>query len=605
MEICRKFYEKGEQEMKLRKVLAAILAATMLLSTAACQSGETTSSTDESSATESSTASEGTEESSATEGEETTGGEMDEVQELNLVFSDLATLDVNDARNANEFQVMSHIFEGLFRTFTDENGNDYVENAGAESFTVSEDGLVYTYTLKDQVWTDGVAVTAQQYVDSIIRLLDPVNAFSYSFLAYDIVNAEAYYNEEVTAEEVGVKAIDDKTLEITLHTAIPFFNGKLTNVCFYPIRLDVIDAAGDLYATDFEKHVFNGPFVIESRILENEMILAKNESYWDAENVHLTKVTLKEVAEASTQSLLIQSKELDVVTATSEYIASWQENENLTQITKYAPSVNYMSFNQHTGGPTELMNNAKVRLAFSLAIDRVELNELIYEGINTPAYGIVPDGIMVGDTEYRTLNEQPLLALLEEYDTPEKIQALLVEGIEEEGKDASDLSAYEFTIISIASSTQAASLQEYYRQTWEEVLGVKINTNMLADSSLFVEERNNNRYDLVNMGWNGDYNDPLTFMELWNTDSGYAKFMGGYSNAEFDDMFNQLATLGDEEARAELYVKMENNLIAENAGTAPLYFTTDQYFVQNYVKNLSTPMFGTEFEFSRAYISGK
>ncbi len=579
--------------MKLKKVLAALLAATMAVAMVACDTAATSSSS-------TSTAT-----SSTASSEDTSGDATEDVQELNMVFTDLATLDTNDARNANEFQVMSHINEGLFRTFTDENGNDVVTNAGAESYTVSDDGLVYTYTIRDHMWSDGTPVTAQQYVDSFIRLLTPENAFSYSFLAYDILNAAEFYAGEATAADVGVKAIDDKTLEITLHTAIPFFNKKLSNVCFFPIRLDIIEGAGETYATDFEKHVFNGPFIIESRILENEMILVKNPTYWDAENVILEKVTLKEIAEASTQSLLLQSQELDFVTADTEYISKWSEMDSLVQITKTSPSVNYMCFNQHTGGPTGLMNNEKVRLAFSLAIDREEMNELIYEGINTPAYSIVPHGIMVGETEYRTLNEEPLLALLEEYDTPEKLQALLKEGITEAGKDASDLSAYEFTIISSGSTEQTRNIQEYFRQTWESVLGVKINANILSDSSLFVEERNNNRYDLVFMGWNGDYNDPLTFMELWNTDSGYARFMGGYSNEDFDAMFNQLATESDEQVRADLYVALENNLIAEQAGTAPIYFKTSEFFVQDYVKNLSTPLFGTEFEFSRAYISGK
>lgn len=545
------------------------------------------------------------EEDKAEASETSSTGMQDQAQELNLVLADLATLDTNDVRNENEFQVLSQIHEGLFRVFTDDDGNDIIMNAGAESSSVSDDGLVHTFTLRDHVWSDGVPVTAQHYVDSFIRLLTPENAFAYSFLAHDIVNANEFIDGTKTAADVGVKAIDDKTFEVTLHTAIPFFQNKLTNVCFFPIRLDVIEAAGDLYATDFEQNVFNGPFVIESRILENEMILAKNPTYWDAENVQLEKVTLTVVDEASTQSLLVASEELDAVEATSEYINKWQAMDTLTQISKASPSCNYVSFNQHTGGPTQLMNNPKVRLAFSLALNREEMNDLIYDGINTPAYGLIPPGLLVGDVAFRSLNPQPLIALSEEYDTPAKIQALLIEGIEEEGKDVSDLSTYEFTIISSGGASQNKLIQEYFKQTWESVLGVKVNTNILSDSSLFVEERTNNNYDLVFMGWNGDYNDPMTFMELWNTDSGYAKYMGGYSNPEFDAMFEQLQTENDPDVRAQLYVDMENNLIAEQAGTAPVYFKSSQFFVQNYVKNLSTPLFGTKYEFSRAYISGK
>lgn len=532
-------------------------------------------------------------------------GSMDATQELNLVFKDLKTLDVNDVRNANEFQVLSQVQEGLFRIFTDEEGNAIVENAGCEDYTVSDDGLVYTFTLRDHKWSDGEPVTAQQYVDSIKRLLNPENAFAYAFLAYDIENAEAYYNGEASADDVGVKAIDDKTLEIRLGAAIPFFVKKLTNVCFFPVRLDVIEAGGESFATDYTKQVYNGPFVIESRILDNEMVLAKNENYWDAENVHLQKVTLKEVAESATQSQLLESKELDVVEAKTDYVQKWQtmvDAGTLVSRSVVKPASTYMIFNQHTGGTSGLMNNAKVRLALSLAVDREELNEVIYSGQNTPSYGLIPYNMLSGDVEFRSEAEEPLKAVMEEYDTDEKIVKLFEEGVKEEGKS---MDSVELTLLSQASDTQNESFLEYMKQTWENMFGITVTVNICPDSATFVAERDSFKYDTYNMGWNGDYDDPMTFMELWNTGSGYAKFMGGYSNAEFDEMFDSLSTMTDSAERTEVYKKMEQNLIAENAGIAPLYYGNSQFFVQEYVKNLSTPNFGGALEFSRAYISGK
>ncbi|MBQ8640389.1 MAG: peptide ABC transporter substrate-binding protein [Lachnospiraceae bacterium] len=534
--------------------------------------------------------------------------EMDEVQELNLVFSDLATLDVNDVRNANEFQVLSQVQEGLFRVFTDENGNDVIENAGCESYEVSEDGLTYTFHLREMNWSDGVPVVAQHYVDSIKRLLDPELAFSYSFMAYDIVNAEEYYDGKCTVDEIGVRAVDDYTLEIQLDAAIPFFDKKLTCVCFFPIRKDIIDQYGEDWATDYTMQVYNGPFVIDSRILENEMVLVKNENYWDAENVYLDKVTLTEVPEEATQSLLLESQQLDMVTASTDYVAKWQKMTNegvLVNISKASPSCNYMVFNHHTGGLSGLMNNAKVCKALSLALDREEMNELIYSGINVPAYGLIPANMMVGEQEFRSLAEEPLYADAMQYvNDTEYLQNLFKEGMAEEGM-GDDLSSVTLTIISSGNTTQTQAIQEYFKQTWESKLGVTVVTNICPDSSTFVTERNENRYDMVFMGWNGDYNDPMTFMELFNTGSGYAKFMGGYSNETYDELFNALATISDSEVRAENYIQMEYNLVYENAGIAPIYYKNTQIFVQSYVKNLSTPMFGTEFDFSRVYISGK
>lgn len=149
--------------------------------------------------------------------EETGEAVPDEKQELTLNNSDCKVLDVNDARNANEFVLLSHVHEELFRVFTDEDGNDQITNAGCESYEVSEDGLTYTFKIRDQKWSDGEPVTAQQYVDSIKRLLNPENGFSYSFMAYDIENAEAYYDGQATADDIGVSAPDDKTLVQTVH----------------------------------------------------------------------------------------------------------------------------------------------------------------------------------------------------------------------------------------------------------------------------------------------------------------------------------------------------------------------------------------------------
>lgn len=185
------------------------------------------------------------EKSSGKTAESSSEAKPDEKQELVLNNVDCKVLDVNDARNANEFVLLSHVQEGLFRVFSDKDGNDVVENAGCESYEVSDDGLTYTFKLRDYKWSDGQPVTAQHYVDSIKRLLNPENGFSYSFMAYDIENAEAYYDGQASADDIGVKALDDKTLEIKLRANIPFFIKKLTNVCFDPVRLDVIEKAGD------------------------------------------------------------------------------------------------------------------------------------------------------------------------------------------------------------------------------------------------------------------------------------------------------------------------------------------------------------------------
>ncbi len=561
-----------------------------------------------------------------------------EEQVLNILFLTPLTLDLNDTRNASEIQLLSQVDEGLFRIFSDENGNDVLEPAGCTSYDVSEDNLTYTFHLREHYWNDGVQVTAQQYVDSITRLLDAEAAFSYMFMAEDVKNATAYYDynaqlvakaeaekvqkenpdaltdaqkatleaealPEVKAEDLGVKALDDLTLEITLEQVTPYFVKKLANVCFFPIRLDLINSGTDGWETDFTQHAYNGPFIITEWIKEHSMVLEKNPTYWDAENVKLEKVMMTLVGELSTQALLFNQQQLDVVEANNDYLTSWlaqAEKGEIQYIAKAKPNVSYAIFNQHTGGLSGLMNNAKIRLALSLALDREEFLDLVY-GRHEVAFGLIPPGLMVGDTEFRSVVEQPLLAKAAEYDSPEKLQALFQEGLAEEGKDT-DLSKISLVYLTTGDSVQEKMQQEYYQQKWQEVLGITIELNVAADRSLFVDERNNNKYDLLNNGWNGDYSDPMTFIELWITDSGYARFFGGYHNEEYDTLFASLKAETDEAKRLEIYAALEKNLVADNAGMAPLYFADAQFFLQNYVKNFSTPMFGAQYEFSRAYI---
>lgn len=578
--------------MKMKKILAVILSAVMVTSVlAGCGKKDDSSQGSD---------------NGGDKGEVST--EMADEQVLNLRFLEPTTLDVNDLRNASESQILTQVQEGLFRVMTDEEGNDKIELAGAESYEISDDNLVYTFKIRDHKWSDGVAVTAQHYVDSIIRLLDAEMAFSYAFMGYDIKNGEAYYKGETTADQVGVKAVDEKTLEITLEQETPYFLKKLSYVCFFPIRLDVIEKGGETWKTDYTAQVFNGPFVITDWVRENSMTLVKNESYWDAENVHLTQVNMNAIEETATRSLMFESKELDVVTGEAEYSDKWikmaEEGKCEFRSGKKA-SMNFIGFNQHTGGASGLMNNAKIRKALSLAIDRQEFVDLIY-GRFTVAGGIIPPGIQVGDEEYReAAKDEPLTDLIKEYNNNnEKLQALFKEGLKEEGVNK-ELSEIELTYIGTASNTTAKAVLEYYQQSWENKLGIKINMNILADSSLFVTERNENRYDILANGWNGDYSDPMTFMDLWVTGSGYAKFFGGYHSEKYDAEFAKLAGEMDDAKRIEIYNELERIVVEEEAGVAPIYYGDTQIFVQNYVQGLCTTMFGPEYEFSRAYITQK
>ena len=262
----------------------------------------------------------------------------------------------------------------------------------------------------------------------------------------------------------------------------------------------------------------------------------------------------------------------------------------------------YLVLNQHTedgatGGPSGVMLNPKCRKAIALAFDREEFNAMFKEGLVTTAYGVIPYGITVGEQEFRAANPEPYA---DEDTSSDTIKALFEEGMAEAGV-AGTASDVTLTVISYGATTEKTSQLEWFKQQLEGNLGVKVQIDTYPDSSTFVAARNAQQYDFYLQGWNGDYNDPMTFMELFVTGNGYAKFMGGYSNAEFDAMVDQAGSSQDDAERLELFGKAEK-LLLDEGGLVPLYYDNSQIYVQGYVSGLSMPMFGSDFEFSRVKI---
>ena len=540
-------------------------------------------------------------------------GELAEVQELNLIYTDLNLLDVNDIRNDNEFQVLTEVQEGLFRVFTDENGVDVTEYAGAVSYDVSDDLLTYTFHLRPEArWSDGEPVTAQNYVDSWIRLLDPEKGFSYAFLAYSIVGAEEYNDGEGSVEDLGITYIDDTTFSVELTAPDAIFIKKVGMCPFYPIRKDLIDAAeaeGKNWTNDYTLHVFNGPFVISGRVLENSMTLTKNEYYWDREHVILDRVNLRVVDETSTQAQLVEAAQVDLIQLQDlEYVSLWQKHVDagtLVHKEKTDPSSTFIAFDMHqagNGGPSGLMGNAKVRKAIALALDVEEYNELFQEGLSTPAYSLVPYAVSVGETEFRVAN--PELYATDAYrelaGDAEKLAALFEEGAREAGYTGS-ISDVVLTTIVYSPTSLDTSIYDWYKQQLESKLGVQVAVSVFPDVTTWKEARDSYQYDFYTMGWFGDYNDPETFLQLFITGGGYAKFFGGFSNARYDELMAEAYGTQDNDQRLADFIEAENILL-EEGGIAPIYFETKQYYAQSYVKGVSYPMFGANFEFSRAYI---
>lgn len=228
---------------------------------------------------------------------------------INLAFTgDPESFDSSKVAESAANTVIQETQEGLVRL-----GDKKIEPAGATKWEVSSDGLTWTFHLRDYTYSDGVKVKAQDFVYAVRRMFDPATACPSAGIFYCIKGGEDFLNGKGSVEDIGVKATDDNTLEITLKTPTPYFEQLANFVSILPLRQDVIEKAGVTYGTDPKAMVFSGPFVVDSWIRGSKIILKKNEKYWDAANVKLNEAVISIVPEQATQEQLFDSKGLDII----------------------------------------------------------------------------------------------------------------------------------------------------------------------------------------------------------------------------------------------------------------------------------------------------
>lgn len=538
-------------------------------------------------------------------GEAGSGAEKDSEQVLNTIYFNVATLDANDTTDNQSSTILNAVQEGLVRI--ENNGEtEEIVAAGAESWETSEDGLTWTFKLRKMDWSDGEPVVAQHYVDSFHRILNPDNGFAYSFLAYDIVGAEEYNTGKGSLDAVGIKAVDDYTLEFKLKHPLPYFVSKVSYTVFHPIRLDVIEKLGDKYASEITDTVYNGPFKIESWDNGNSMVLVKNDTYWDAENVYLEKINMTNIKEFATQAQLFESQELDISGAQTDYIEKWSERAEAGEFQKLTgedPGSFYLYFNQTSKSADGILKNAKIRKAIGLSIERdVYTKDLV--GRYESAYGLIPTAIYSGDEKYRDQVEGPLAADAKTYvNNKEKLQELFKEGLKELGLQTDDLSKYELTYLNQGESELQKQRAEWMAQQISGNLGIKINVETQGDWGVYLSIMDKLEYDFTLSGWGADYNDPMSFLDIWVSNGGNNHT--GYADAKYDELLASVYKEKDQDKITEIYKELETKLVNEDAVIAPVYYTDKYSFYQNYVKDIQFTSFGSVYEFKHAYIQGK
>ncbi|MDT9023591.1 MULTISPECIES: peptide ABC transporter substrate-binding protein [Rossellomorea] len=519
------------------------------------------------------------------EGASGEGGESAEKKEqvLNLIeSSEIPSMDSTLATDAVSFNVMNNVFEGLYRLGEKD---EPVLGMAAEEPQVSEDGKTYTFKIRDAKWSNGDAVTANDFVYAWQKALNPDTGAEYAYIMYDIKNAAKVNAGEVPVEELGVKAVDEKTLEVQLETAVPYFKALLSFATFYPQNQKFVEEQGDKFGLEADTAIYNGPFTLSEWKHEQSFKLTKNDGYWDAETVKLKEVNFNIVKDTATGVNLYETNKADVAGLSAEFVDKYKSDENFK--TRAETSVFFLRLNQGN----EIMANVNARKAIDAAYDKQGMVDVLLNNGSIPAYYLVPKDFVSGPdgAEYReTVGD------FGGFD-PEKAKEHWAKAKEELGKDSIELELLNY------DSDNSKKIGEFLKEQLEqnlEGLTVSIKAQPFKQK---LELESKGQYDFSFAGWGPDYPDPMTFVDMFVTDGAHNQM--GYSNPEYDKLIEQAKgeLLDDLDARWQAMVDAEK-ILFEDQAISPMYQSGVSYLERPYVKNILRHSFGADNSYKWASI---
>lgn len=473
-----------------------------------------------------------------------------------------------------------------------ENGAIVMGSGLAESYEISDDGLVYTFHLRDAKFSNGAPITAQDFEYTWKKVLAPETASEYAYMLYPIAGAEAYNTNGGSADDVAVKALDEKTLQVTLTNRTDYFLSTLVIPQFSVIPAHYDEECGDKFYMDVDHMISSGPFMMTEWVTSQSITVEKNPNYWDAEHVYLDKIVFNMATETSTIVNMYNSDMLDVMLVQADYLDMYRSEPGFVSVTE--PVTEYVMFNFDN----EYFANVHIRRAFSMALNRVSyMNDFMRTG-STPAYAYIPGAINgVGGVSFRD-NVGDLYTDCGNGNTPEDAVAELNTGLAELGKTVEKFNGIGLSLV-IGQGDNNLKTAQVFQQYWKTVLGVDVEIKSLQ-YALRQEEYKSKAYTLGKEGWGADYNDPLSFLELFVSDSPYNK--SGYNSADYDALIEKAATLSGDERLAVLQ-DAEKMLIEQDMVIAPTFFQTRSWVSKANVKGILRNGCGLRVDYKSAYIA--
>jgi oligopeptide transport system substrate-binding protein len=478
-------------------------------------------------------------------------------------------LDSTTTTDSASTQILDNVMEGLYRLDPEENPVP----AQAESVEISEDGLTYTFTLRNGLkWSNGDPVTSQDYKYAWLRALDPDTAGQYAYILSSFVKgADEFNTGKGSAEDVAIATPDEKTLEVTLVGPSPFWLGLTSFFVYYPQNQKFVEQQGEQYAQNAEALIYNGPYTLTEFEATQGATVVKNDGYWDAGNVAVQKAEMPIVKETDTGVNLYESGELDEVEIDSEYVDEYRGSPDF-----FSQSL-FVTWYLVPQLSMPIFQNQNVLRAFQIGFNKQALVDTILNNGSEPATGYVPEGMAgPGDQTFREAQGpvQP------GYD-PEQAKELFQKGVEEVGENPT----IEYLTYDDSVNRDIAT---FLQQEWEK-MGAKITVNVQPfDRALDLQSTGD--FQLAMQSWIADYNDPMTFLDLFEPGSSFNT--SNYENERYGQLISDARTETDEAARMDMLLEAERILVEEDAAATGVYFEGEVKLVRPIIRNYVDHKYG-------------
>ncbi|MHB0799742.1 peptide ABC transporter substrate-binding protein [Bacillus thuringiensis] len=519
-------------------------------------------------------------------GKENTTSSSNGKQVLNLTeLSEIPSMDASLASDSASSTALNNTMEGLYRI-----GKDQKRVPGiAEDVQKLDDGKKYIFKLrKDAKWSNGEPVTAKDFVYSWKRAVNPDTKATYSYIMFDIKNAEKIHKKELPADQLGVKAIDDYTLEVELDNPVPYFVDLTVYPVFYPLNENFVKAQGDKFGLEANTTLYNGPFVMSDWKHEQSFQFKKNPSYWDNKTVKIEEINFNIVKNTSTDVNLYETNSIDRAALTSEFVDKFRQSSEFH--TRKEAGVAYLRFNQSN----QYLSNKNLRKAISMSFDRDNIAKVILNNGAIGAYGFVGKDFAEGPNkkDFRAENGK----LVET--NPKEAKKLWETAKKELGTDKIELEFLNF------DNEDAKKVGEFLKGEMEKNLpglSIKIKQQPFAQKNKLEDSQ---QYDIAFGIWGPDFPDPISYLDMFVTNGSQNKT--GYSNQKYDELILKAKTdTKDLQARWNNLLEVEKMLIKEDAVITPIFQKGSAYIVKDVVKDIIPINYGGRLTYKWASVEQK